>query len=308
MSPLETNERLRNLTKRLGDLPTALLTWLLSDTASLYNVLGSQPGVGNYLNLGWWDDLKTDTDDINEDTITEACRELVRHFAEFGGINADDRILDVGFGFGQQDILLAKEYDCRTITGINITPKHVRVGRQLVEQNNFTDRISLNLGDATRLPFRADSFDTVFALETAFHFHTREDFFREARRVLKPGGKILLADIIDGPERSSSTAFRSFLARGHEAYWNIPPANRVNSEEYRRCLHQNNFHDIVVEDVSDKVLDPWVRNYLPWRINQQPAPLRWLGQPMLRSLLKLYQSEIFSYVFVRARIPESTMG
>lgn len=294
---------IRRLTKTLGDVPTALVTWFFSDTASLYTVLGRQPGVGNYLNLGWWPE--TTNEPIDESDITEACRELVRQFAHFGELEPENRILDVGFGFGQQDVLLAKEFGCRSITGINITPHHVRKARNVMEDNGLSDSVSLHLGDAVNLPFDENSFDVIFALETAFHFHTREDFFAEAQRVLQPGGKLLTADIIDGPDRDSMGPVKSLLARAHEAYWNIPPENRVDRHEYRQTLSDHEFEEIVIRDVSNRVLDPWVHNYLPWRLSHQAAPLRWLGQPILDALVDFYESDYFSYVFTRSRLPAS---
>jgi SAM-dependent methyltransferase len=49
------------------------------------------------------------------------------------------------------------------------------------------------------MPVDADSVDVVIALECAFHFRTRQRFFREARRVLRPGGRLVTADIIPMP-------------------------------------------------------------------------------------------------------------
>lgn len=297
----QNRTRLRRLTKRLGDLPTAVLTWFFTDTAALYDVLGTQPGTGNFLNLGWWENTDA-LEVVDEETITEACRELVRQFAAFGSVSSRDEILDVGFGFAQQDVLLGREFDCRDITGLNITPHQVRKGRKLVEENGFSNRISLQLGDAVALPFEENTFDRVFALETAFHFHTRNDFLEEARRVLKPGGTIMLADIINGPEEGSDL-LSSFVARAHENYWNIPPANRINRIEYADTLAEKGYRSIEIEDVSDHVLTPWVRNYLHWRLEQQSWPLNVLGRPGVQFLLKFYEEDYFEYVFARAEVP-----
>ena len=296
----EASRQIRRLTKKLGDLPTAAVTWFFSDTASLYDVLGTQPGTGNYLNLGWWEGSRSVGDPVDEETIHSACEELVRQFARFGDLEPDDRILDVGFGFGQQDVLLAEEFGCRDITGINITPHHVRSGQEIVRDHGLEDQITLQEGDAVDLTFDADTFDKVFALETAFHFRTREDFFAEAHRVLRAGGTLLTADIIDGPQRENSSPIYSYLARAHEAYWNIPPENRIDRREYRQSLANHGFRNIEVRNVNDHVLHPWVRNYLPWRLNRQPVPLRWIGDPLLKLLLTFYGEDFFEYIFARA--------
>lgn len=293
-------DRLRRLSQSLGDIPTGILTWFFSDTASLYDVLGTQPGVGNYLNLGWWTH-EYEPSELTEEIITEACRELVRQLASFGRIEPEDRILDVGFGFGQQDVLLAEEFGCREITGVNITGHHVRRGREIVKEHDQEDRISLHQGDAVNLPFDENSFDTVFALESAFHFRTREDFFEEAHRVLEPGGTLITADIIDGSGRARSPVIADGLARAHEAYWNIPEENRIELEGYEQTLERTGFDPLELRDVSEHVLQPWVHHYLPWRLQRQPAPVRWLGPPLLHLLDNLYTGDTFAYVFTRSQ-------
>ena len=51
-------------------------------------------------------------------------------------------------------------------------------------------------GDACRLPFASAAFDRVLAVECIFHFPSRRQFFGEARRVLRRGGKLALSDFI----------------------------------------------------------------------------------------------------------------
>src|SRR5256884_490110 len=135
-----------------------------------------------YLNYGYWKNAPKNLD--------EAGCALADLLAKTVKLGPGDEVLDVGFGFGDQDFFWHNTYRPAKIAGINVTPAQVRVARERAAQRGLSDSITFAEGDATRLPFPDAHFTVVFALECAFHFKTREAFFREALRVLKPGGRI----------------------------------------------------------------------------------------------------------------------
>jgi SAM-dependent methyltransferase len=78
----------------------------------------------------------------------------------------------------------------------------VDLARRRVAKLGLDDQVDLRQGSATDMPIESDSVDKVVAVECAFHFRTRETFFREAWRVLRPGGRLVLADILPMPRVS----------------------------------------------------------------------------------------------------------
>ena len=192
-----------------------------------------------WLNFGYWK---------HASTYDGACEALAAKLGEHLELNASDHLLDVGFGFGEQDILWKKKFHVATIKGINITPLHVKVAKMRVALHGLQESIDLNLGDATQIPYKNESFTKISALECAFHFETRKDFLKEAFRVLQPGGKLGLTDCFPGKERHRDFYFWFVLKA-----MSIPYRNMIDEKTYIRDLEEIGFRNVQIERITDQV-------------------------------------------------------
>jgi cyclopropane fatty-acyl-phospholipid synthase-like methyltransferase len=232
------------------------LNWLYNpfhglDASGIYDLLATSSPTerGLYLNLGYWRDA------ADLDAASDALAMLVGETAALG---PEDAVLDCGFGFGDQDILWAQTLKPGRITGLNITASQVALARQRVANLGLDDQIDLRHGSATEMPIESGSVDKVVAVECAFHFRSREAFFREAWRVLRPGGRLVLADIIPMPALSAFPARleQRLSWRLVSGKFAIPPENAYTRPTYHSKLAMSGFEGIRVESIREHVYAP----------------------------------------------------
>jgi len=230
-----------------------------------------------YINLGYW---------RNAGGIDEASTHLVHLVGERAALGPDDRVLDAGFGFGDQDIYWMQRFRPRHIDGVNVSARQVARARQRVRDAGLGDRITLRLADATEPHFPDGSFDKIIALESAFHFRTRQKFFKTAMRLLRPGGMLVLADFV--ARRPHAANFSAWLGlQFGSVAWQIPMGNLHSIDTYTAQLRALGFRDITPSHLTADVIAPFSRfmnSHLekrsPW--NRYHPLVRWSARLQMK--------------------------
>ena len=148
-----------------------------------------------HVHWGFWDDAARA--DGSLDDFANATERMSRQVIAAGGVCDGQRVLDVGCGFGGTLADLNQRFAGLDLVGLNIDVRQLdraRLDPALAARGK--NHISLLTGDACRLPFAAESFDVVLCIEAVFHFPARDQFLREVRRVLRPGGRLALSDFV----------------------------------------------------------------------------------------------------------------
>ena len=113
--------------------------------------------------------------------------------AKLGGITSTDIVLDAGCGVGGSSIFLAKNIGCKVI-GITLSEKQAATATTFAKQRGVSHLVSFHAMNYTTTSFDDNSFDVVWAIESMQTATDKSDFLKEAKRVLKPDGKIVIAD------------------------------------------------------------------------------------------------------------------
>ena len=148
---------------------------------------------GRHLHWGYWDE--PEGADGSADDYAVAAERLCQLVCDAGQIQDGMHVLDCGCGFGGTIASLNERFSDCEFTGVNIDQRQLDRGREKVLPENG-NKIDFKLANACDLPFEAEQFDVVLAVECIFHFPSREEFFEQAVRVLKPGGRLSICDFI----------------------------------------------------------------------------------------------------------------
>jgi SAM-dependent methyltransferase len=108
---------------------------------------------------------------------------VVNELIAGGGLDGRSRVLDVGCGTGAYAAALAERIGCR-MSGVEPSPRMRAYARANASWETLAD------GAAENLPLRNDTFDLVFSTDVIHHVRDRAAHFREAVRVLRPGGRV----------------------------------------------------------------------------------------------------------------------
>jgi arsenite methyltransferase len=128
---------------------------------------------------------------------------LTRRALEVIGIEAGDRLVDVGSGDGATVLLAAGEHGCRAV-GVEYGAGAVENARRRAAELGLEDRVEFVAGDAATLPFADRSFDVVISECSLCTFADKARAVGEMRRVLGPGGRLALSDVVADVERVPS--------------------------------------------------------------------------------------------------------
>ena len=102
-------------------------------------------------------------------------------------------VLDIATGTGDLAIMFAKEAIDK-ITGLDISPGMLEVGKQKIKDQGLEDKVEMILGDSERLPFKDGTFDAITEAFGVRNFEDLELGLEEIRRVLKPEGSLVVLE------------------------------------------------------------------------------------------------------------------
>jgi len=155
------------------------------------------------------------------------------------------KVLEIGCGNGIQAIYVIKKYKPAEIIGIDLNENNIKIAKEEALKQGI-ENVKFYIGNAHTLSMIVDnSVDIVMNIESAFHYPDKEQFLKQVYRVLKPGGKFVIADII-----------KKYDEKRRKGFWKRRMHFHHGSEtEYRKMITDANLKLNFVEDITDHVID-----------------------------------------------------
>ena len=212
------------------------------------------------LNLGLWEK--------GTKNLAEALRNLNAKVAELAEVSKDSRVLDAGCGVGGTAIYMAKHFGCK-VTGISITERQIELAKENAKKEGVDQLVDFQSQNFMQTTFPDESFDVIIGMESICYAEPKIDFLKEAKRLLKPGGRLVLAENLQGKEELSDKERRILYTDG----FNGCKVKSLDTEtQYLDNLKSLDFKSIECIDKSKAVRPSILRLrrffYPAWLYNQ----------------------------------------
>jgi tocopherol O-methyltransferase len=201
---------------------------------------------------------------------TDALKNMNRVLAERVKIQPGERVLDAGCGIGGSSLWLAAERSA-DVVGITLAAKQVEMARGYAARRGLSDQVHFEQADFTATPFPDASFDIVWAVESLCHAPRKAAFYREAARLLRPGGRVVVADFVRAARPLDRTG--EWLLHEWLAGWAVPDID--TPDEHLLHLAQAGFANTQLDDVTAHTRPSLRRLY---RMAYWTYPLALLGR------------------------------
>ena len=213
-------------------------------------------------------------------------------------LSAGSQVLDLGSGLGGPARALAELTGC-SVTGVDLTPEFCEVATALSEWTRLSDRTRFRVGDATATGLPDAAADAALTVHVAMNIPDKHALYAEAFRVLRPGGRFVVYDVLQG--------------EGGDVHYPVPWANDsatsflATPEEMRELLPAAGFEVVSEVDSSDESL-AWFQEVRARIEREGPPPVTFatflgdaFGQMAANQVANLAERRIRTVMFVCSR-------
>ncbi len=157
------------------------------------------------------------------------------------------RIADLGCGVGASLFyIFPRLQNPKPALGLTLSPVQAKLGKNSANELNLKNQTLFSEGDFTSVPLANESLDVIYSVEAVCHAVEPEKYFREASRLLRKGGKLILVD-----DYQATRPFTSHESKWLKAYidgWFVPGVRTI--DQIIEFANKNNLNLIKNEELT----------------------------------------------------------
>ncbi len=206
----------------------------------------------NNIHYGYWENGHQEG--VRRKDHRDALERMNAVMAKAARITTEDTVLDAGCGMGGSAVWMAKTFGC-SVTGITICEHHISLAKRFAQENDIDHLCRFFTKDFTDTGLNSASCDVVWVLESSCYAVDKQKFIEEAARLLKPGGRLVVADgfLQKGVLSEDEQEMLDRWMRG----WVVP--NVLSREQFGRHLEESGFEDISFVEMTENILPTSLR-------------------------------------------------
>lgn len=249
----------------------------------------------------------------DDNTPLELATELmIEKMAGLCDITPETRVLDVGCGIGAPAIYLHEKFGC-SVEGISTSERGVQHANRQARERGY-ERVRFRVADGMDNGFNDRSFDLVWIMEAAHPIPDKKRLFAECYRVLRPGGTLVMCDIMQRMLLAPHKGALFFLSHLREYYrlmkaWG--PAQVPTMGAYADRLVEAGFSPVTILDITERAkptLTRWRENALrTLREKKVELPEREVRDFVVGCEItdSFFRMGLFGYAMIKAEKPPS---